>query len=85
LNEIELIKLPPSVIRTLTDFVKRNNLTGELFQKYPMSVLSRKNKFNIDELSKEELVRLLNMRIIHEDGTLTINGIRTLRGLIDKI
>ncbi|MFM2334284.1 MAG: hypothetical protein RIS91_287 [Bacteroidota bacterium] len=50
-----------------------------------MSVLSRKNKFNIDELSKEELVRLLNMRIIHEDGTLTINGIRTLRGLIDKI
>jgi uncharacterized integral membrane protein len=85
LNEIELIKLPPSVIRTLTDFVKRNNLTRELFQKYPMSVLSRKNKFNIDELSKEELVRLLNMRIIHEDGTLTINGIRTLRGLIDKI
>jgi uncharacterized integral membrane protein len=85
LNEIELIKLPPSVIRTLTDFVKRNNLTGELFQKYPMSVLSRKNKFNIDELSKEELVRLLNMRIIHEDGTLTINGIRTLRGLIGKI
>lgn len=85
LNEIELIKLPPSVIRTLTDFVKRNNLTRELFQKYPMSVLSRKNKFNIDELSKEELVRLLNMRIIHEDGTLTINGIRTLIGLIDKI
>lgn len=85
LNEIELIKLPPSVIRTLTDFVKRNNLTRELFQKYPMSVLSRKNKFNIDELSKEELARLLNMRIIHEDGTLTINGIRTLRGLIDKI
>lgn len=83
LENTDLENLPESVIRTLANFVKTTK-EPEMFLKYPTSVIGRKYRLDINELSKNELIPLLNMRIINEDGTFTIHGIRIIRQIAQR-
>lgn len=83
LENTDLENLPESVIRTLANFVKITK-EPEMLLKYPTSVIGRKYRLDMNELSKNELIPLLNMRIINEDGTFTLHGIRILRQIAQR-
>lgn len=84
-NEEPILEnLPGSVIKLLVNFVKKT-CEPEIFLKYPTSVISRKFKFDINELNKNELTILQNLRLINEDGSFTIHGIRVLRQIAKRI
>lgn len=76
--------LPEFLERKLVDLVRAQNFTPENLLKLPTSILVRKLKFNIEDLSKLELINLLNLRIINEDGSFTVHGVRTLRQIAQK-
>ena len=69
----------------LMNYIRHNNINPELFQKYPSSMINRKFKIEIEKLSKQEFINLLNLRIINEDGSFTIHGIRTLRQISKEL
>ena len=71
--------------RFLMNYIRQNNINPEVFSKYPTSLINRKFKIEIENLSKQELVNLLNSRIIDEDGSFTIHGIRILRQLSKEL
>ena len=83
-EEPNLENIPPSVIRILVNFVRKAS-DPEIFLKYPTSFISRKFKFDITELNKNELAILQNLRLINEDGSLTIHGIRVLRQIAKRV
>lgn len=83
LENTDLENLPESVIRTLVNFVKTTN-EPEMFLKYPNSIIGRKYRINMKELSKNEIIPLLNMRILNEDGAFTVHGIRILRQIAQR-
>lgn len=83
LENTDLENLPESVVRTLANFVK-TTIEPDMFLKYPTSVIGRKYRLDMNELSKNELIPLLNMRIINEDGTFTIHGIRIIRQIAQR-
>jgi hypothetical protein len=65
----------------LINYIRKNNINPEVFIKLPTSLINRKYRIEIENLTKQELVNLLNSRIIEEDGSFTIHGIRILRQL----
>lgn len=83
LENTDLENLPESIIRTLANFVKTTK-EPEMFLKYPNSVIGRKYRIDMNELSKNEIIPLLNMRILNEDGTFTVHGIRILRQIAQR-
>lgn len=83
LENTDLENLPESVIRTLVNFVKTTK-EPEMFLKYPNSVIGRKYRIDMKELSKNEIIPLLNMRILNEDGAFTVHGIRILRQIAQR-
>ena len=83
LENTDLENLPESVIKTLVNFVKTTK-EPEMFLKYPNSVIGRKYRIDMKELSKNEIIPLLNMRILNEDGAFTIHGIRILRQIAQR-
>lgn len=84
-NEEPIIEnLPGSAIRLFADFIKKIG-EPEMILKYPSSIIARKFKFDINELSKNELATLLNIRLINDDGSLTIHGIRVLRQIAKRM
>lgn len=83
-DDIILEEIPESIVRRLIDLTRKQNIPFEAIMKYPTSVLSRKFKINLEELSKQELIGMLNLRIINEDGTFTVHGIRILKQLAKR-
>jgi hypothetical protein len=86
-NEVEMEayeNLPDSAIRPLINLVKSTK-DPEMFLKYPTSIIGRKFRIDLEELSKDELIPLLNMDIIKRDGTLTIHGIKILRQIAKRL
>jgi hypothetical protein len=81
---IGIDELPESIIKYLIDFVRKSEINPEVFLKYPSSIISRKFRPNIKELSRHELVELMNMRIINDNGEWTIHGIRILKQIVRK-
>lgn len=77
-DETSLEHLPPSIIRLIANYIKQA-ADPESFIKYPSSIISRKFKFNLNEISKSELNGLTNLRVINEDGSFTIHGIKVLK------
>lgn len=83
-NEEPILEnLPSLAIKLLVNFVKKTS-EPEIFLKYPTSFISRKFKFDINELNKNELTILFNLRLINEDGSFTIHGIRVLRQIAKR-
>lgn len=83
-DELNVDNLPPSVLRQFVNFIKHTK-EPELILKYPTSMISRKFKFDLNELSKNELFPLMKLSLIHEDGTFTIHGIKVLRQLAKRM
>jgi len=77
-NNLE--NIPPSVVRLILNYIKQTK-EPEVFLKYPSSIISRKFKFNLNEISKAELNSLMNFRLIDEEGSFTIHGIKVLKQL----
>lgn len=69
----------------LMNYIRQNDIDPEFFLKYPSSVINRKFRVEIEKLTKHELVNLLNSRIINEDGSFTIHGIRALRQISKEL
>lgn len=76
--------LPDSAIKPLINLVKSTS-DPEMFLKYQNSVIGRKFRIDMENLSKNELVPLLNLEIIKKDGTFTIHGIRVLRQIAKRL
>lgn len=86
-NEVEIDgieNLPESVIKPLINFVKSVK-DPKLLLKYATSIISRKYRLDINELSKNEIIPLLNYEIINKDGTFTIHGIKILRLIVRRL
>lgn len=86
-NEAEMDgieNLPESVIKPLISIVKSAK-DPEIFLKYPTSMIVRKFRVDLEELSKNEILPLLNLEIIKRDGTLTIHGIKILRQIAKRL
>jgi hypothetical protein len=76
--------IPSAVTRLILNFIKQTR-EPEVFLKYPSSIISKKFKFNLNEISKAELNSLMNFRLIDEEGSFTIHGIRLLKQLARHI
>ncbi|MFZ2783582.1 MAG: hypothetical protein WAZ36_04225 [Sediminibacterium sp.] len=71
--------------RFLRDYLRHNKIDPEMLLKYPTSIINRKFRIELETLSKNVLIMLLNSRIINEDGSFTIHGIRTLRHIAKEL
>lgn len=83
-EELNIDNLPQSVIRQFVDFINQTK-EPEMFLKYPSSIISRKFRFDIDQLAKRELINLINLRLLNEDGSFTIHGIKILKQLVRRM
>lgn len=71
--------------RFLRDYLRHCKIEPEMLLKYPTSMINRKFRIELETLSKNVLIMLLNSRIINEDGSFTIHGIRTLRHIASEL
>lgn len=79
----DLDNLPPAIIRILANYVKSIE-QPDILLKLPTSIIGRRFKLNTNELNKQELIHLINLKIINEEGSFTVHGIRTLRQIAQK-
>lgn len=73
--------ISPIANRILENYISQNNITRETFAKRPLSILAKKYTLDLHQLTSQQIASLLNERIINEDGTFTIHGLRILREL----
>ncbi len=71
--------------RFLRNYLRHGKIEPKMILKYPTSMINRKYRIDLENLSKNEIIMLLNSRIINEDGSFTIHGIRTLRHLANEL
>jgi hypothetical protein len=82
-EELNFENIPPSILKLLYNYVKSIK-EPDILIKYPASVISRKFKFDISTLSQSELKLLLNLRLINEEGSFTLHGLRVLKQLAKR-
>jgi hypothetical protein len=82
-EELNFENIPPSILELLYNYVKSIK-EPDILIKYPASVISRKFKFDISTLSQSELKLLLNLRLINEEGSFTLHGLRVLKQLAKR-
>jgi len=83
-EELNIDTLPQAVLRQFVHFIKQTK-EPEVFLKYPSSMISRKYKFALNEVSKSDFQTLMNLRLLNEDGSFTISGIKVLKQLARRI
>ena len=84
-NEEPILEnLPSSLIKLFVDFIRQTK-EPEIFIKYPTSIISRKFKLALKDLNKNELNVLLDSRLVNEDGSFTLHGIRVLRQIARRL
>lgn len=74
----EINEIPDFVKMILTNYVKTLD-SPEVLLKYPISIIHRKYKLDFAKLTKSEVALLTQQRILENDGTFSVHGIKLLK------
>lgn len=83
-EDANLDNYPSSVINLFVNYIRQTK-DPEAFLKYPISIISRKFTLNVNDINMAEKHNLMKMRLIYEDGSFSIQGVKLLRQLARKL